>query len=221
MPPSAAAIFQHADKFRQQIGSLDLMVGLYNKLQRTTLPVERPLVAAKLDAAGKHACFSHLLTSPAESAWPAVVLWAGACVAPSTACFASELQCHSYFVRFNVVLNTIAEAALQRGLQELVWRSGGIDAYIKDTLDMVKDLDGVLTTIKDNVAKTVEILKGFERKLMFERKVQIGMADPCARKQFALQAALQLCRLRFMRSCGTDDTVRAAAMLAGWQNIHL
>jgi hypothetical protein len=28
------------------------MVGLYNKLQRTTLPVERPLVSAKLDAAG-------------------------------------------------------------------------------------------------------------------------------------------------------------------------
>jgi hypothetical protein len=53
VPASAAAIFQHADRFRQQIGSLDLMVGLYNKLQRTTLPVERPLVSAKLDAAGK------------------------------------------------------------------------------------------------------------------------------------------------------------------------
>jgi hypothetical protein len=52
VPESAAAIFQHADRFRQQIGSLDLMVSLYNKLQRTTLPVQRPLVSAKLDAAG-------------------------------------------------------------------------------------------------------------------------------------------------------------------------
>jgi hypothetical protein len=65
----------------------------------------------------------------------------------------------------------LAEAALQRGLQELVWRSDGIDAYIKDTLELVRDLDGVLATIKDNVAKTVEILHGFERNLMFDRKV--------------------------------------------------
>jgi hypothetical protein len=35
----------------------------------------------------------------------------------------------------------------------------------------VRDLDGVLATIKDNVAKTVEILHGFERNLMFDRKV--------------------------------------------------
>lgn len=53
VPEGALAIFQHADRFRQQIGSLDLMVTLYNKLQRTTLPVEWPLVAGKLDAAGE------------------------------------------------------------------------------------------------------------------------------------------------------------------------
>jgi hypothetical protein len=70
-----------------------------------------------------------------------------------------------------VSLGLPAEAALQRGLQELVWRSDGIDAYIKDTLELVRDLDGVLATIKDNVAKTVEILHGFERNLMFDRKV--------------------------------------------------
>lgn len=52
VPGSASDIFQHADKYRQQIASLDLMVTLYNKLQRTILPVERPLVSAKLDAAG-------------------------------------------------------------------------------------------------------------------------------------------------------------------------
>eukprot|EP00879_Flechtneria_rotunda_P005416 GHRR01005708.1.p1 GENE.GHRR01005708.1~~GHRR01005708.1.p1 ORF type:complete len:1495 (+),score=578.36 GHRR01005708.1:300-4784(+) len=113
VPSSAADIFQHADKFRQQIGSLDLMVGLWNKLQKTTLPVERPLVSAKLDA---------------------------------------------------------AEAALHRGLEELVWRSDGIDAYIRDTLELVKDLDGTLTTIKENVVHAVDILKGFERNLMFDRK---------------------------------------------------
>jgi hypothetical protein len=69
-----------------------------------------------------------------------------------------------------------AEAALQRGLQELVWCSDGIDTYIKDTLELVRDLDGVLATIKDNVAKTVEILHSFERNLMFDRKVCCAVA---------------------------------------------
>jgi dynein heavy chain len=61
VPPSAAAIFQHADKFRQQIGSLDLMVSLYNRLQKTMLTVERPLLAAKLDAAGGETTLAQLL----------------------------------------------------------------------------------------------------------------------------------------------------------------
>eukprot|EP00878_Enallax_costatus_P014708 GHUV01015385.1.p1 GENE.GHUV01015385.1~~GHUV01015385.1.p1 ORF type:complete len:890 (+),score=327.73 GHUV01015385.1:1824-4493(+) len=113
VPGSASDIFQHADKYRQQIASLDLMVTLYNKLQRTILPVERPLVSAKLDA---------------------------------------------------------AEPALQRGLEELVWANDGIDTYIKETLEIVKELDGILTTIKDNVANTLDLLRTFERNLMFDRK---------------------------------------------------
>lgn len=52
VPDGALALFQHADRFRQQIGALDLMASLYNKLQRTTLAVEWPLVASKLEAVG-------------------------------------------------------------------------------------------------------------------------------------------------------------------------
>jgi hypothetical protein len=55
VPEGALAIYQHTDRFRQQIGSLDLMVSLYNKLQRTTLAVEWPLVAGKLEAVGRYA----------------------------------------------------------------------------------------------------------------------------------------------------------------------
>lgn len=53
VPESALAIYKHTDRFRQQVGSLDLIINLYNKLQRTTLPVEWPLVASKLEVAGK------------------------------------------------------------------------------------------------------------------------------------------------------------------------
>ena len=82
---------------RQQIGALDLMVGLYNKIQRTILPVERPLIQQKLDA---------------------------------------------------------VEVALHRGLEELNWRADGIDGYIKESLEAVKDVDTILATIKDNVKRT-------------------------------------------------------------------
>lgn len=65
-----------------------------------------------------------------------------------------------------------AEAALHRGLDGLAWRDDATDAYIRDTLELVRDLDGVLTTIKENVSHIEELLKTFQRNLMFERKVR-------------------------------------------------
>lgn len=43
---------------------------------------------------------------------------------------------------------------MRRGLEELQWRSDNIDAYIKDAVDLVRDLDGVLATLKDNARRT-------------------------------------------------------------------
>jgi hypothetical protein len=80
---------------------------------------------------------------------------------------------------------------LKRGLEELAWRSEGIDAYICDAVELVRDLDGVLTTIKDNVGHIQELLHGFERSLMFDRKVRAGpvatlrLRRPCATAQRA------------------------------------
>lgn len=64
-----------------------------------------------------------------------------------------------------------AEAALHRGLEGLVWRDDATDAYIRDTLELVRDLDSVLTTLKENVAQIMELLKTFESNHMFDRKV--------------------------------------------------
>jgi predicted metalloprotease with PDZ domain len=76
-------------------------------------------------------------------------------------------------VRHNHTPHT-TEAAFKRGLDELVWRSEGIDTYIRDVVELVRDLDAVLTTIKDNVARIVELLKTLARSLMIERKVGVG-----------------------------------------------
>jgi dynein heavy chain, axonemal len=37
-------------------------------------------------------------------------------------------------------------------------------------MEQVKEVDMILTTIKDNVKKTIEILKLWEKNLMFDRK---------------------------------------------------
>lgn len=78
--------------------------------------------------------------------------------------------------RLTRALHGVAEVAFKRGLEELVWRSEGIDGYIRDALELVRDLDAVLVTIKDNVTRITELLRTFERSLMFERKVRVARA---------------------------------------------
>jgi hypothetical protein len=156
VPESAQAIYQHTDRFRQQIGSLDLMVSLYNKLQHTTLPVEWPLVASKLEPVGEHpANTSSVLFA---TLWQLSHVW-------------QLVGCLRLLHIFDLTLCTCAEAALHRGLEGLVWRDDATDAYIRDTLELVRDLDSILTTIKENVAQIMELLKTFESNHMFERKV--------------------------------------------------
>ncbi len=43
-------IYERVDMFRQQIGNLDLTVGIYNSVQRTMLNVEKPLILQKIEA---------------------------------------------------------------------------------------------------------------------------------------------------------------------------
>jgi dynein heavy chain len=53
VPPTAMEIFQRVEVFRRQTGNLDLIVNMYNDIQTTLLPVERPLVKAQLDRIDK------------------------------------------------------------------------------------------------------------------------------------------------------------------------
>ncbi|KAL6747291.1 flagellar outer dynein arm heavy chain beta [Haematococcus lacustris] len=113
VPEAAQTIFQHSDTFRQQISSLDLICSIYNKVQKTILDVEKPLVQQKLDD---------------------------------------------------------VQQALVRGQSELNWKSESIDAYIRECMEMVRDVDTILSTIKDNVKATQNILRTWEKNLMFDRK---------------------------------------------------
>ena len=47
-----------------------------------------------------------------------------------------------------------SSAPASRGLEELQWRSDSIDAFIREALELVRELDAVLATLKDNVRRT-------------------------------------------------------------------
>jgi len=53
VPTIAMEIYQRVEIFRRQTGNLDLIVNMYNDLQTTLLPVERPLVKSQLDRIDK------------------------------------------------------------------------------------------------------------------------------------------------------------------------
>jgi dynein heavy chain len=53
VPATAMEIYQRVEVFRRHTGNLDLIVNMYNDIQTTLLPVERPLVKAQLDRIDK------------------------------------------------------------------------------------------------------------------------------------------------------------------------
>lgn len=62
------------------------------------------------------------------------------------------------------------ETAVAKGLESLNWKSSTIDTYIAQANEVCRDLDMILTTVKDNVKSTVSVLKVYEKNLMFDRK---------------------------------------------------
>ena len=61
-------IYERDVMFRQQVGNLQLIVGIYNNVQGTILPVEKPLITQKLEAVdgalkkGLQACCSSCIS---------------------------------------------------------------------------------------------------------------------------------------------------------------
>ena len=53
VPNTAMEIYQRVEIFRRHTGNLDLIVNMYNDIQTTLLPVERPLVKSQLDRIDK------------------------------------------------------------------------------------------------------------------------------------------------------------------------
>ena len=57
VPPSAMEVYQRAEVFRRHTGNLDLIVNMYNDVQTSLLPVERPLIKNLLEKIDKTLSF--------------------------------------------------------------------------------------------------------------------------------------------------------------------
>lgn len=153
VPESAQAIFQHSDTFRQQISSLDLICSIYNKIQRTILPVEKPLVLKQLQDVEQA-----LARGMQELNWKVCngdlavhvgrmdELWrrARGATFPARPSNSMPMPPPPICSHWDVDCTSVYPCA----------QSDTIDAYIKECMDMVKDVDLTLTTIKDNVKAT-------------------------------------------------------------------
>lgn len=53
VPEKAEALYTNVDIYRSQSGNLDLIVGMYNHILATLLPVEKPLLAKKIEKINK------------------------------------------------------------------------------------------------------------------------------------------------------------------------
>ena len=53
VPEKAAKLFEKVNVYRSQSGNLDLIVNMYNDILATLLPVEKPLLADRIDKINK------------------------------------------------------------------------------------------------------------------------------------------------------------------------
>jgi dynein heavy chain len=111
------------------------------------------------------------------------------------------------------------------GLEDLQWRAAPeVDAFLREASDLVRDLDGALTTLKDNVKRTGDALRVFERALMFERKEgKVYAPDELADAAAALMAQ----RHAEVRDAGkevakllsaSNRAVKASKTAAAWRD---
>ena len=66
--------------------------------------------------------------------------------------------------------------ALQKGIDELKWNSGNIDPFIKQAMEIVTQVDELVSKMKFNVKKIQSLMANWEEPL-FERKMRPSFPD--------------------------------------------
>lgn len=74
------------------------------------------------------------------------------------------------------------DTVIQPGIKELKWQSSNIDEFIRGTMLVVKDVNNIVTNMKNNLEKMESILKGWAKKPLVDRK-----AKPMNPEEFIMQ----------------------------------
>ena len=99
--------------FRQQVGNLQLIVGIYNNVQGTILPVEKPLITQKLEAVdgalkkGLQACCSSCISF---AIMPLAAYYDSSCIYMVAIMTLNHLQQAGFFLRLVVLTDSVSQS---------------------------------------------------------------------------------------------------------------
>jgi dynein heavy chain, axonemal len=139
VPSTAMEIYEMVEIFRRQTGNLELIVNMYNDIQKSLLPVERPLIRSQLD---------HIDRTLAQGVGDARNLT-------------------SATSREQLPLTLLGSPqAISRALN---WKSQSIDNFIGEAMTEVRESTDVLQTLKGCLRRIEQIVETWQVQPVFER----------------------------------------------------
>jgi len=156
IPEPALALYERSELFRQQISALGLLAEMHNTISSSIIPVESALLQQQL--ADVQTCLRHGVEVRRGHAWGSRV---ERCTVPM---IQQALPCPLSVRRRGLT------APASPALQSVAWNSGGLDTYLAEAGQLVRELDGLLSCIKGTVTQSQGILQQWQRDVMFERK---------------------------------------------------
>lgn len=196
-PSSALEIHQHSEVYRRHMGNLDLIVNMYNWIQTSMLPVERPLLRAELERINKllaQGIGSNSIPTP-----------------PAGTGFASPVG--------------VGGGGLKASVKSsyLNWKSSNIDHFINEAMAEVKEVTAVITVIKSNLHRIQELLESCSQEPLIKRN---GKAASIADFELLQKVTLSQ-RFGQIRECGiaihdllreSNQKLKVSAGLPDWKS---
>eukprot|EP01035_Chromulina_nebulosa_P019288 gene19288-25148_t len=154
VPESAMEIYKQGELYRRYVGNLELIVNMYNDIQNTLLPVERPLVKSNLDHIDKTLSqglgdgVKNILSSPMNNTNKASDR--GMVLSPSNS-------------------NSVTKTPNNIVTKGLNWKSNNIDNFISDVMIEVRESIDIIETLKGSLYRIEQIVLSWQAQPMFER----------------------------------------------------
>jgi dynein heavy chain len=81
------------------------------------------------------------------------------------------------------------DTIISPGMKDLRWQNTNINVFIKETMLVVKDVNNLVNTMKNNLEKIEKILKDWAKKPLIERKSKPMVPEDFIQQHLALVSA--------------------------------